>query len=305
MNKFSFTIVMISLFLTISFSATAQRDFSKVEIKTEKINDHIYVLFGQGGNVGVFLGKEKVLMIDDQFAPLSEKLTAAIKELSDQPIEQLVNTHWHGDHTGGNENFGKMGVQIIAHDNVYERMSTKQNRGPGRTVEPSPNVALPKITFNDKMSLRIDEEQIMLIHVDNAHTDGDAWVYFVQSNVLHMGDTYFKGRFPFIDLSSGGSAKGCLDAANRALFLINEETIIIPGHGQLSNKQELTAYRDMLKTIIGRVEEAMSNGKNIENINHEVMTEGFEDYDGGFISGERLVTFIVRSLEAEKDTSKQ
>lgn len=292
------TLLLFTTFF-VTYTTTAQRDFSKVEIKTEKITDNIYVLFGQGGNVGVFVGKEKVLMIDDQFAPLSEKLVAAIKVLSDQPIEQLVNTHWHGDHTGGNENFGKMGVQIIAHDNVYERMSTQQNRGPGRTVEPSPEVALPKITFNDKMSLRIDNEQIMLIHVNNAHTDGDAWVYFVQSNVLHMGDTYFKGRFPYIDLSSGGSTKGVLEAANQALFLINEETVIIPGHGLLSNKKELTAYRDMLKTIIERVEKAMMEGKTIEDIDHEAMTEGFEAYDGGFISSERLVTFIVRSLGEE------
>ncbi|MEN0050978.1 MAG: MBL fold metallo-hydrolase [Bacteroidota bacterium] len=292
------TLLLFTTFF-VTYTTTAQRDFSKVEIKTEKITDNIYVLFGQGGNVGVFVGKEKVLMIDDQFAPLSEKLVAAIKVLSDQPIEQLVNTHWHGDHTGGNENFGKMGVQIIAHDNVYERMSTQQNRGTGRTVEPSPEVALPKITFNDKMSLRIDNEQIMLIHVNNAHTDGDAWVYFVQSNVLHMGDTYFKGRFPYIDLSSGGSTKGVLEAANQALFLINEETVIIPGHGLLSNKKELTAYRDMLKTIIERVEKAMMEGKTIEDIDHEAMTEGFEAYDGGFISSERLVTFIVRSLGEE------
>jgi len=301
MNKFSFTIVMISLFLTISFSATAQRDFSKVEIKTEKINDHIYVLFGQGGNVGVFLGKEKVLIIDDQFAPLSEKLQTAISKLSDQPIEMLVNTHWHGDHTGGNENLGKAGAQIFAHNNVRKRMSTKQNRGPGRTIEPSPDVALPKVTFNDEISLHIDDEQILLVHVDSAHTDGDAFVYFVQSNVLHMGDTYFKSRFPYIDLSSGGSVKGVLAALDKALFLVDDDTVIIPGHGQISNKKELTTYKTMLTTIVSRVEKALAEGKTLETIDAAIITEDYEkEYGGGFISGERLVNTLVRSLSESK-----
>lgn len=294
-------LLLLYLSLALFTITNAQRDFSKVEIKPEKITNNIYVLFGQGGNVGVFLGKEKVLMIDDQFAPLSEKLQTAISKLSDQPIEMLVNTHWHGDHTGGNENFGKAGVQIFAHDNVRERMNTKQNRGPGRTLEPSPDIALPKVTFNDEMSLHIDDEQILLIHVDNAHTDGDAFVYFVQSNVLHMGDTYFNGKFPYIDLSSGGSAKGVIAAIDKALFLVDDDTVIIPGHGKISNKAELETYKSMLTTIIARVEKALAEGKTLETIDATIITEDYEkEYGGGFVSGERLVNTLVRSLSEDK-----
>lgn len=280
-------------------SSFAQRDFSKIEITTEKVTDDIYVLFGSGGNIGIFAGKEQTLMIDDQFAPLSEKILAAVQQISDKPIHYLVNTHWHGDHTGGNENMAKHGATIVAHHNVRKRMSEEQKRPFGRSTPAAEEIARPKITFSDEMTFQIDDEQIMLIHVDNAHTDGDAWVYFVQSNVLHMGDTYFNGRFPYIDLGSGGSVGGVLAALNKALMLVNEETKIIPGHGTLSNKWELRAYRNMLGTIHERVRLAIEAGKNLEEIKAAKLTADYESYDGGFISADKIVDIIYTDLSRE------
>lgn len=277
----------------------AQRDFSKVEIKTEKITDNIYVLFGSGGNIGIYAGTNQTLMIDDQFAPLSDKILAATEKISKQPIHYLINTHWHGDHTGGNENMAKHGATIIAHNNVRKRMSEDQKRPFRPTTPAAAEIARPKITFSDELSFQVDEEQILLIHVDNAHTDGDAWVYFVQSNVLHMGDTYFKGRFPYIDLDSGGSVVGALAAVNKALVLVDEDTKIIPGHGTLSNKAELHSYRNMLGTIYERVRTAVASEKSLKEIKAANLTEGFESYDGGFISAEKIVEIIYNDLSRE------
>lgn len=291
--------LLFLVILCIANLSYAQRDFSKVEIKAEKITDNIYTLFGSGGNIGVFVGKEQVLMIDDQFAPLSEKIIAAIQEISDKPIHYLVNTHWHGDHTGGNENLAKHGATIVAHANVHKRMSEEQKRPFGRTTPAAPEIARPKITFSDELTFQMDDEQIMLIHVDNAHTDGDTWVYFVQSNVLHMGDTYFNGRFPYIDLGSGGSVTGVLAALNQALTLVDEETVIIPGHGKLSNRKELRAYRNMLGTLHERVRLAIEAEKSLEEIKAANLTEGYESYDGGFISADKIVDIIYTDLSRE------
>lgn len=285
--------------LAVTSLTYAQRDFSKIEIKTEQVTDNIYVLFGSGGNIGVYKGKEQTLMIDDQFAPLSEKILAAVQAISDKPIQYLINTHWHGDHTGGNENIAKHGATIVAHTNVHTRMSEEQKRPFGRTTAAAPEIARPKITFSDEMTFRIDDEQIMLIHVDNAHTDGDAWVYFVQSNVLHMGDTYFQGRFPYIDLGSGGSVMGVLEALNKALVLVDEETKIIPGHGQLSNREELRTYRNMVGKLHERVRLAIEAGQSLEEIKAANLTKGYESYDGGFISADKIVDIIYTDLSRE------
>ena len=292
--------VFLFLFaLAISSFALAQRDFSKIEIKTEQVTDNIYVLFGSGGNIGIYKGKEQTLMIDDQFAPLSEKILAAVQVISDKPIQYLVNTHWHGDHTGGNENLAKHGATIVAHTNVHKRMSEDQKRPFGRTTPAASEIARPKITFSEELTFQIDGEQIMLIHIDKAHTDGDAWVYFVQSNVLHMGDTYFQGRFPYIDLGSGGSVTGVLKALNKALALVDEETKIIPGHGKVSNQAELKSYRNMVNDMHERVRLAIAAGKDLDAIKAANLTEGYESYDGGFISAEKIVDIIYTDLSRE------
>ncbi|MCB0688988.1 MAG: MBL fold metallo-hydrolase, partial [Saprospiraceae bacterium] len=216
------------------------QNFDDVIIKTTKVTDHIYMLEGSGGNIGVSIGADGALMIDSQYAPLSDRIKNAIAELTEQPIQMLVNTHWHGDHVGGNENFARLGAMIFAHDNVKERMSkTQLMRFFTKEIPPAPEIARPVVTFSDKMSIKCHGEYLLMIHVDSAHTDGDALVYFPESDVLHMGDTYFNGRYPFIDLSSGGSIDGVIAAAEKAIFLTGENTKIIPGHGALSNKEEL------------------------------------------------------------------
>ncbi|RZN84777.1 MAG: MBL fold metallo-hydrolase [Winogradskyella sp.] len=282
------------LILTTTISL-AQSRFDTVEIKSEKLSDNVYVLFGAGGNIGVSVGDDGVFVIDDQFAPLSEKILAEIKTLSDKPLKFLVNTHWHGDHTGGNVNMAKAGATIIAHDNVKARLLN-----PRRDGSNNPKEALPVITFNDKLSITINNEPVAVFHVANAHTDGDALLYFTESNVLHTGDTYFKGRYPFIDLNSGGSVKGYIQAARRGLMVIDESTKIIPGHGSVSNKEEYQTFLKMLETIEANVSKAITDGKTEDEVKADAsLTKKYDDlgYGSGFINSERIRLTFYKSLK--------
>jgi cyclase len=282
----------------IALPVLAQQDYSKVEVKTTKLNDTTYMLVGAGGNLGVSIGPDAVFLIDDQYAPMTPKIEAAIKALSDKPVKFVVNTHWHGDHTGGNENFGKAGAIIVAHDNVRKRMSTEQVLAFfNMKVPPSPKDALPVITFGADTTFHLNGDEIHAFHVPNAHTDGDVIVYFRKGNIIHMGDLYFNGLYPFIDSASGGKIDGVIAAADRALALANDQTKIIPGHGPLSNKAELKAYRDMLATVAGRVKAQLAAGKKLEDI---IAAKPTADYDpkwgGGFIKPDKWVELVVRNL---------
>jgi len=291
------------LFLFINtFALVAQRDFDKVEIKAEKVSDNIYMLTGAGGNIGVCIGDDGVFMIDDQFAPLSKKIQAAIAKLSDKPIKFLINTHWHGDHTGGNENFGQTGAIIVAHENVRKRMSTEQMmQAFGRKVPASPDDALPVITFPKSVMFYMNGESILVIHLHHAHTDGDAIIHFKESNVIHMGDTYFKGRYPFIDVSSGGSLEGIIATANQVLFMADDETKIIPGHGTLSTKAELTAYRNTLMEVRDRFKKAYDKGMTIVEIKAANLTKDYdEDWGSGFIKPDKLMDILYSDFSREK-----
>ncbi len=271
--------------------------FNDVKITSEKLTDNVYVLFGAGGNIGVSVGDDGVFVIDDQFAPLSEKILAKIKTLSDKPLKFLVNTHWHGDHSGGNANMAKAGATIIAHDNVKTRLLN-----PRRDGSNNPKEALPVITFNDKLSITINNEPVAVFHVANAHTDGDALLYFTESNVLHTGDTYFKGRYPFIDLNSGGSVKGYIEAAKRGLMVIDENTKIIPGHGSVSNKEEYQTFLKMLETIEANVSKAITDGKTEDEVKADAsITKQYDDlgYGSGFINSERIRLTYYKSLKRE------
>lgn len=295
-KKHLFLLAAFCLLLGSTINLTAQDRFAKVEIKTQKLTDNIYVLFGAGGNIGVLIGEDGVIMIDDQFAPLSEKISAAIAKISSEPVKYLLNTHWHGDHSGGNENFAKKGAMILAQHNVRKRMAEGMTRSPERVTPPAPAIALPVITFSDEMSLHVNGEDILAIHVHNAHTDGDAQIFMPKSNVLHMGDTYFKGRWPFIDLQSGGSIDGYITALNHALFLVDEETQIIPGHGSMSNRAELMAYRDVLATVRTRVKKALSNGMTLGAIKAANYLKEWEDWGTGFINNDVFIETVVKSL---------
>lgn len=245
--------------------AAQQRDFSKVEITSTKLTPTLFMLTGEGGNIGVSAGPDGVYLIDDQYAPLSEKILAAVKAISDQPVKYVVNTHWHGDHTGGNENMGKAGITIIAHDAVRTRMAKGQEMPLFKSVvPPAPPVALPAVTFSDKASLHLNGETASLIHVAPAHTDGDVIIHWPASNVIHMGDTFFNGIFPFIDAGSGGKLTGLIEAVETGLALADDTTKIIPGHGPLAGKADLVRFHTMLLTVRERAMAAKSAGKTAE-----------------------------------------
>jgi glyoxylase-like metal-dependent hydrolase (beta-lactamase superfamily II) len=259
-----------ALALVATPSAGVAQGMDDVQITTQQLTDAVYMLIGQGGNIGLFVGEDGAFVIDDQFAPLTEKILAAIADVTDEPVRFVFNTHWHGDHTGGNENMGEVGALIVAHDNVRVRMSTEQVLErigrPVTTTPASPEGALPVVTFTQDVSFHLNGDELHAFHVSNAHTDGDAIVHFVGANVVHMGDTFFRDRFPFIDTASGGSIDGVIAAAGAALAVMDADTQVIPGHGGLSTREDLRAYRDALKTMRDGVAALMAQGRSLEQI---------------------------------------
>jgi glyoxylase-like metal-dependent hydrolase (beta-lactamase superfamily II) len=293
--------IFFALLVSVALGSLAwgqQQDFSKVQIQTVDVAPGVHMLVGSGGNIGVSSGSDGVLIIDDQYAPLTDKIRAAVGAISKDPIRFLVNTHWHGDHTGGNENLGGAGAVIVAHENVRRRMSTEQvSEFFKRTTPASPKAALPVMTFAEDVSFHVNGDELHVFHVDPAHTDGDSIIHWKNANVFHMGDLYFSGGFPFIDLDSGGSVDGVISATEKVLALANDSSKIIPGHGPLSNKKELTAYRDMLKTIRSRIQSQVTAGKSLEEVKASGPTKEWDETLGkGFINGERLTEFVYRSL---------
>ena len=282
----------IQLFtLSILFSSsTLISQNSEVTINTTKLSDNVYMLVGSGGNIGISAGDDGVFIIDDQFARLTPKILEAIKAISDKPLQFLVNTHYHGDHTGGNENMTKQGVKIIAHENVRKRLLDGE----------STKDALPIITFNDRINVHMNGEDVNVYHVEHAHTDGDAILYFTKSNVLHTGDTYFQKRYPYIDVKSGGGINGYINAVKKGLSLINDTTKIIPGHGDVSNKTEYQSFLLMLETLRTNVQAEIDKGKSED----EVASDGaitkvydFLEYGSGFINSEKIKRAIYQSLK--------
>ncbi|MCK5923891.1 MAG: MBL fold metallo-hydrolase, partial [Methylococcales bacterium] len=231
------------------FSVVGVYAQDEVEVTTTKLSDSIHMLVGKGGNVGVFIGQDGTFVIDDQFAPMTEKLMAAIETLGGDSPRFLINTHYHGDHTGGNENFGDKGAMIVSHDNVRTRLAEgSMIKAFGMETPPAAATALPIMTYSANMHFHINDENVSLVHVPNAHTDGDTFIVFKNANVVHTGDIFFNGFYPFIDGDHGGSVKGMIDAADVVLAISDDETKIIPGHGPLADKAQLQAYRDMLET---------------------------------------------------------
>ncbi|NQY30102.1 MAG: MBL fold metallo-hydrolase [Flavobacteriaceae bacterium] len=283
-----------------TFTSCTNAQNKEVKIEIHQLTERIYMLTGQGGNIGLFIGDDGVFMIDDQYAPLSPKILAAIKTITNKPVSYLINTHWHGDHTGGNENMQKVGATIIAHENVRKRMS-KDNMLLGKIKPASPKEALPVITFTDDMMFHINGDDVLVSHVHNAHTDGDSFVYFSKNNVIHMGDLYFQGKFPFIDLDSGGSIDGYINAVNKILMIANDTTKIIPGHRNISNKSELTVFKNMLVSIRSLVQSEIDKGKMLEEVTHntELTKEFNSEYGGWFITDDVFRATVYKSLNAK------
>ena len=282
---------------TVPAVARAQ-EMQDVRITTVSVAPGIYMLQGRGGNIGLSVGDDGAFLVDDQFAPLTSKILAAVAAVTDQPVRFVINTHWHGDHTGGNENLGRAGAIIVAHENVRRRMSAEQFlEAFNRRVRPSPPGALPVITFTDAMTFHWNGDEIHVFHVHPAHTDGDAIIHFREANAVHMGDTYFNGIYPFIDASTGGTIHGMISAADQVLAMVNEETKIIPGHGPLSNRAELEAYRDMLITVRNRLAKLIADGKTRDEVIAAKPTSDLNaTWGGGFLDPDVWVGIVYDGM---------
>lgn len=274
-----------------------------VEIKPMLVAENVYMVTGQGGNMGLSVGDDGAFLIDDQFAPLSELIMEAIAEVSKEPVKFVVNTHWHGDHTGGNENFGKAGAIIVAHDQVRAQMSVEHfMEAFNRRVEPSPPGALPTITFSDTLTMHWNGDEIHIEHLDPAHTDGDSFIVFRGANVIHMGDTFFNGMYPYIDTSTGGNIDGMINAAERVLELTNENTKIIPGHGPLATPKDLRGYRDMLQAARDEIAALLEKGMTKDEIIAAKPTAALdEQWGGGFMQPDVWVGIIVDGMTRDED----
>ncbi len=287
------TVAALALLAATSLAAQ-QQDFSKVEIKASKVRGNIWMLDGTGGNIGVSVGPDGILIVDDKFAPLADKIRAALKEAGGGQLKFILNTHWHGDHTGANPVFGPE-APIIAHTNVRERLMAEQRRGE-RVTPPMDPKGWPVITFDESVSVHFNGEEIKVIHFPHGHTDGDSVIFFTGSNVAHLGDDFFAGRFPFVDLDSGGDVEGLAENIAEVIDELPAGVAIIPGHGPLSTLDDLKAYLGMLVETTELVRGKMEAGKTLEQIKAEGLPEKWKEWGSGFISTERWLETIHKSL---------
>lgn len=278
--------------------AFAQQDFSKVEVTSQKLAEGVYMLQGAGGNIGLSIGEDSAFLVDDQYAPLTPRIVAAVKAVTDKPVKFVLNTHWHFDHSGGNENLGAAGALIVAHDNVRRRMSTEQFMAFfDMKVPAAPKLALPVVTFNDTVTFHINGDELHAFHVPPAHTDGDSVVHFRRADVIHTGDLFFNGFYPFIDVDSGGSIEGMIGAADRMLGMARDTTKIIPGHGPLATRADLKAYRDMLAGLRDAMKPLVDSGKTLEQATAARPFAAFDPkWGAGFIKPEQMVALVYKDL---------
>lgn len=288
-----------AIIILISTSVFAQQDFSNVTIKTTPVAKDIYMLEGSGGNIGLIVGDENALVIDAQYAPLTEKIQAAVSKVTDKPIRFLLDTHWHSDHTGGNENFAKSGTIIVAHENVRKRLANGQHMSAlGMDIPPAPQQALPVITFTRDITIYLDGDSVAVIHPPTGHTDGDAVVFVKNRNVVHTGDLFFNGLYPFIDGDSGATLDTYITGIDFILNRIDDGTKIIPGHGPLSNKTEYKNFRDMLTTIRDRIKALATEGKTVDEIVAAKPTADFDDGWGkGFMNPDQWVGMVAGMMK--------
>jgi len=273
----------------------SQPGLDTVQIRTQQLSANVYMLQGAGGNIGLAVGDDAVFVVDDQFAPLTPKILAAIAAITPRPVRFVVNTHWHFDHTGGNENMGKAGALVVAHQNVRKRMSAGQLiEAVNRQEPPAPAGALPVVTFTESVTFHVNGDDLAVTHVPPAHTDGDAIVYFTKANVLHMGDLFVSAGLPFVDRSSGGTIDGVIGAAERALSIANGQTKIIPGHGPLADRARLESWRTMLVTLRDRMRNEVAAGKTVDQVLAAKITDQYaKEWPGGH---ERFIRVLHQEL---------
>ena len=291
--------VLVGALATVAGAVFAQQqDFSKVEIKVTKVSGNVYMLEGAGGNIGVSAGSDGILIVDDQYAPLAEKIRAALKSINPGKLKYVLNTHYHGDHTGSNAAFGPES-SIIAHENVRKRLAQGTNVR-GNAVPPSPPEALPVVTFANAVSVHFNGEEIKAIHYPRGHTDGDSIIFFTKANVVHMGDHFFVRRFPFVDLENGGTVQGLIDNVAKVIAEIPADAKVIPGHGPLSTVEDLKGYHRMLVETRDVVSQGMAAGKSLEDLQAAGLPEEWKEWGSGFIDTKAWIATIHASLESAK-----
>ena len=292
------------LALAAAFSAAQDQDFSKVEIKVTKVSGTVYMLEGAGGNIGASVGEDGIVVVDDQYAPLAEKIQAALKGVTDKPMRFIINTHYHGDHTGGNAFFQKQ-APVIAHDNVRKRLETGSTAGNLGSVsmerKAAPREALPILTFDHDVTVHLNGEDIRALHFPSGHTDGDSIIFFPTSNVVHMGDDFVRYGFPFIDLASGGSVEGMIAALQEVVPKLPPDVKVIPGHGKVSNLDDVREYVKMLVETRAVVEKGVKQGKTIDQLKQEKVLEPWKKWNGDFITTDAFIETLYNDLTGKKD----
>jgi len=297
-------LAIVSAALLCARSAAQEKtpDWSTVQIKVTKISGNIYMLEGQGGNIAASVGEDGIVIVDDEFAPLAEKIQAALKNLgvTDKPVRFVINTHYHGDHTGGNPPFAASGSTIIAQDNVRKRLVSGGTAGNGGSMKmemkPTEKAALPIITFEHDVTVHLNGEDIRALHFPSGHTDGDAIIFFPKNNVVHMGDDFVRYGFPFIDVASGGSVQGMIDGVERAAAQLPADVKVIPGHGVLSNLDDVRAYVKMLKDTSAAVQKALDAHKTLDQMKQEKILAPWAKWSNDFVSQDIFIETIYNSL---------
>jgi len=281
-------------------------DYSKVQVKASKVSGNVYMLEGAGGNIGASIGEDGIVIVDDQFAPLAEKIQAALKSLgiTDKPVRFVINTHYHGDHTGGNAPFSGTGSTVIAQDNVRKRLESGGTAGNGGSIKmenkPAEKAALPIITFEHDVTVHLNGEDIRALHFPSGHTDGDSIIFFPKNNVVHMGDDFVRYGFPFIDVSSGGSVQGMIAAMEKASAQLPADVKVIPGHGAISNLDDVREFTKMLKETSAVVQKALDAHKTLEQMKQEKILDPWKKWSGDFVNTDAFIETLYNSLTGTK-----
>ena len=300
-KRLTTTTRILGILLLAGGAAVAQQDFSKVEIKVTKVAGTVYMLQGSGGNIGVSVGEDGVMLVDDQFAPLAPKIREALKGITSKPIKFVLNTHFHGDHTGGNAQFSSEAT-IIAHENVRERLK-QGGTVAGNEVKPADKEALPVITFNDRATVHFNGEDIRAIHFPHGHTDGDSVIFFPESNVVHMGDDFVTYGFPFVDVRSGGSVSGMIAGVEKVLSMTPPDVKVIPGHGPVCTPEDVRKFIAMLKDTRALVAQAASQGKTAEQMKQDHLLSKYEDLGKGFIKTDGWIDLLYTEVTQKSATA--